>query len=85
MLRLQRHQHIFTTSEGELVSSTIIPFGPADHEAITLHSLAFLMSLPVETIKVMTDEFAVNIEPRNAQEWIAVEDAMRLFDLRTRT
>lgn len=84
MSRLQRHQHVFQTWEGESVTSTLIPFKEAKLEAITLTSLHYLIGVePAQALRTLATN-GIKVNRRHGQEWVAVQDAMRAFDLRSR-
>lgn len=83
MSTLQRHQHIYTTLEGHMVSSTIIPMDDQQIEAITTTSLSILTGVHIDGITKYLAQKAVKTYERNGQEWVSIFWVDRLFTLDT--
>lgn len=84
MSRLKRHQHVFQTVEGELVTSTLIPIDDVVLEAITLATLEYLIDVEPASAHATLAMYGIKVTYRHGQAWVAVADAMRAFNLRSR-
>ncbi len=79
--RLRRAQMHLHTTEGELVTSTLLAFDNVENEYITIDTLVWLFGFDTDTWAKKLLSLGISLNLLHGVQWVNVVDILPLLDL----